>query len=304
MTARRGTYSIVARDPETGDLGVAVQSHWFSVGSVVSWAEPGVGAVATQSIAEPAYGPRLLERLRSGQGPLPALDELLADDEQSRFRQVAVIDGQGAVAVHTGEGCIPFAGHEEDENFSTQANMMAGPEVWPAMADAFRTATGSLSRRLLAALDAGESAGGDVRGRQSAALVVVPADGEAWERTVELRVEDDRDPLGELRRLLDLADAYAIASEGDDLVGEGRHTEAAERYRRAAELAPASEELLFWAGLAIAQGGDLDGGVERVRAAIEMHSGWRDLLERLEPDIAPAAVAVRGELGSAEQPGR
>jgi uncharacterized Ntn-hydrolase superfamily protein len=301
---RRGTYSIVARDPDTGEMGVAVQSHWFSVGSVVSWAEPGIGAVATQSIAEPAYGPRLLERLRGGQAPEQALNELLADDDQARFRQVAVVDGGGAVAVHTGEGCIPFAGHVEDESFSAQANMMAGPDVWPAMADAFRSATDPLPRRLLAALDAGEAAGGDVRGRQSAALVVVPADGEAWQRTVELRVEDHTDPLGELRRLLDLADAYAVATEGDDLVGEGRHAEAAERYREAAKLAPANDELLFWAGLALAQGGDLEGGIERVRSAIEMHSGWRDLLERLEPEIAPSAATVRAELGMAEEPSR
>jgi len=298
---RRGTYSIVARDPGTGELGVAVQSHWFSVGSVVSWAEPGVGAVATQSIAEPAYGPRLLERLRGGHAPGQALEELLGADEQARFRQVAVVDGSGAVAVHTGEGCIPYAGHIEGEDFSTQANMMAGPEVWPAMAEAFRTATGPLTRRLLAAVDAGESAGGDVRGRQSAALVVVPAEGETWQRTVELRVEDHADPLGELRRLLDLSDAYALASEGDDLVGEGRHAEAATCYRRAAELAPANAELLFWAGLAMVQGGDLDGGMERVRSAIDMHSGWRDLLERLEPEIAPAAAVVRGELGIEKQ---
>jgi uncharacterized Ntn-hydrolase superfamily protein len=294
---RRGTYSIVARDPETGELGVAVQSHWFSVGSIVSWAEPGVGAVATQSIAEPAYGPRLLERLRDGHGPREALDELLAADEQARVRQVAVVDREGARAVHTGEGCIPYAGHVEGEDFSAQANMMASPKVWPAMAEAFRGAGGPLTRRLLAALDAGESAGGDVRGRQSAALLVVPAGGEPWERTVELRVEDHPQPLDELRRLLDLADAYAVATEGDDLVGEGRHAEAAARYRRAAELAPASDELLFWAGLALAQGGDLDAGVERVRSAIEMHSGWRDLLERLEPEIAPAAPEVRSELG-------
>jgi uncharacterized Ntn-hydrolase superfamily protein len=298
---RRGTYSIVARDAETGELGVAVQSHWFSVGSVVSWAEPGVGAVATQSIAEPAYGPRLLERLRVGQAPQQALDELLAEDEQARVRQVAVIDRTGAVAVHTGEGCIPYAGDFMGEGFSAQANMMARAEVWPAMAAAFGAASGPLSRRLLAALDAGEEAGGDVRGRQSAALVVVPAEGEAWERTVELRVEDHQDPLGELRRLVDLADAYAVASEGDDLVGEGRHAESAERYRRAAELAPANEELMFWAGLALAQGGDVDAGAERVASAIEMHSGWRDLLARLSPDIAPSAPTVREALGIAEE---
>ena len=296
MAVRRGTYSIVACDPETGELGVAVQSHWFSVGSVVSWAEPGVGAVATQSIAEPAYGPRLLEQLPSGEEPRRALDELLATDEQARLRQVAVVDGSGAVAVHTGEGCIPYAGHVEGEGFSAQANMMASPGVWPAMAEAFTSAAGSLPRRLLTALDAGQDAGGDVRGKQSAALVVVPSAGESWQRTVELRVEDDRDPLGELRRLLDLADAYAVATEGDDLVGERRHAEAAERYRRASELAPANDELLFWAGLAMAQGGDMDGGVERVRSAIAMHSGWRDLLERLDPEIAPSAAAVRDAL--------
>ena len=300
MIARKGTYSLVARDPDTGELGVAVQSHWFSVGSIVSWAEPGVGAVATQSIAEPAYGPRLLERLRSGDAPGDALDQLLAADEQARFRQVAVVDAAGAVAVHTGDGCIPFAGHVEADGFTAQANMMASDAVWPAMAEAFDGATGSLPRRLVAALDAGEAAGGDVRGRQSAALLVVPAQGEPWRRTVELRVEDDDDPLGELRRLLDLADAYAIATEGDDLAGEGRHAEAADRYRRAAELVPANRELLFWAGLALAQGGELEAGAERVRSAIEMHGGWRDLLARLDPEIAPAAPAMRRALGITE----
>jgi uncharacterized Ntn-hydrolase superfamily protein len=301
---RRGTYSLVARDPDTGEVGVAVQSHWFSVGSVVSWAEPGVGAVATQSIAEPAYGPRLLERLRGGQSPEEALSELLDADGQAHVRQVAVVNANGAVAIHTGEGSIPFAGHVEGEDFSAQANMMAGPEVWPAMAKAFSAATGPLPRRLLAALDAGEAAGWDVRGRQSAALVVVPSQGESWERTVELRVEDHTDPLGELRRLLDLADAYAVATEGDDLVGEGRHGEAAERYRRAAQLAPASDELLFWAGLAMAQGGDLEGGTERVRSAIDMHGGWRDLLARLDADIAPGAPAVRDAMGMTSQEDR
>jgi len=254
MAMRRGTYSIVARDAGTGDLGVAVQSHWFSVGSIVSWAEPGVGAVATQSIAEPAYGPRLLDRLRGGQPPREALDELRAGDEQARFRQIATIDSAGQTAVHTGAGCIPHSGHIEGDGFSAQANMMASPEVWPAMAEAFTGEKGTLAHRLLAALDAGEAAGGDVRGRQSAALVVVPEKGERWRRVVELRVEDHREPLCELRRLLDLAEAYALATEGDDLVGEGRHAEAAERYRRASELAPDSQELLFWAGLSLAQG--------------------------------------------------
>jgi uncharacterized Ntn-hydrolase superfamily protein len=301
VTVKRGTYSIVARDPGTGELGVAVQSHWFSVGSIVSWGEPGVGAVATQSIAEPAYGPRLLERLRNGQRPQAALDELLTADDQARVRQVSVVDATGAVAVHTGEGCIPYAGHVEGDGFSAQANMMAGPEVWPAMAVAFTASSEPLSRRLLAALDAAEEAGGDVRGRQSAALVVVPREGESWRRTVELRVEDDTNPLGELRRLLDLADAYAFADRADALVAEGRHDEAGEAGRRALELAPANDELVFWAGLGMAQAGDLEAGVERVRSAIEMHPGWRDLLARLAPDIAPSAAAVREALGVKEQ---
>ena len=301
MTVRRGTYSIVAREPETGELGVAVQSHWFSVGSVVSWGEPGVGAVATQSIAEPAYGPRLLERLRNGEAPREALEKLLAADEQAAVRQVAVVDANGAVAVHTGERCITYAGHLEGDGFSAQANMMAGPGVPPAMAEAFTTSRGPLPRRLLDALDAAQAAGGDVRGRQSAALLVVPAEGEPWRRTVELRVEDHIDPLGELRRLLDLADAYSFADQADTLMAEGRHDEAGEAGRKALELAPANGELVFWAGLGMAQAGDLDAGVERVRSAIEMHSGWRDLLARLTPDIAPSAAAVRDALDVPEE---
>ena len=294
---RRGTYSIVARDAASGELGVAVQSHWFSVGSIVSWAEPGVGAVATQSIAEPAYGPRLLARLAAGARPADALDQLLGEDDGARFRQVAAVDADGRVAAHTGHGCIEFAGHTEGEGFSAQANMMRVPEVWPAMAAAFEAAQGPLARRLLAALDAGEQAGGDVRGRQSAALVAVAPEGEPWQRKVELRVEDHAAPLDELRRLLDLHDAYELAGEGDDLVGEGRHDEAGERYREAAAAAPGNHELLFWSGLAIAQGGEVEEGAARVREAIALQPGWAELLPRLSPEIAPAAAAVRAALG-------
>lgn len=293
---RRGTYSIVARDRATGELGVAVQSHWFSVGSIVSWAEPGVGVVATQSLAEPAYGPRLLARLGAGAEPAAALDQLLGEDDGARFRQVAAVDSVGRVGAHTGHACIEHAGHQEGDGFSAQANMMRSHEVWPAMAAAFESAKGPLSRRLLAALDAGEKAGGDARGRQSAALVVVAADGEPWEREVELRVEDDPEPLAELRRLLDLHDAYELATQGDDLVGEGRHQEAGERYREAAAAAPDNHELLFWSGLALAQAGELDEGVERVSRAIELEPGWAELLPRLTPEIAPSAETVRERL--------
>jgi uncharacterized Ntn-hydrolase superfamily protein len=289
---RRGTYSIVARDPRTGELGVAVQSHWFSVGSIVAWAQPGTGAVATQSIAEPAYGPRLLERLERGEAPADALAAELAADPQAQFRQVAVIGAAGAPATHTGPGAIAYAGHAAGELFSAQANMMASESVWPAMAQAFEDAQGPLARRLLAALHAAEAAGGDARGRQSACLVVVPAEGERWERTVDLRVEDHAEPLHELERLLTLHDAYGLATEGDDLVGQGRHAEAGERYEAAAALAPENHELLFWAGLAAAQAGDLEAGVRKVRRAIEMQPGWRELLDRLSPEIAPSARAV------------
>ena len=297
MSVRRGTYSIVARDPETGELGVAVQSHWFSVGSIVTWARPGVGAVATQSIGEPSYGPHLLDRLARGEAPAEALTAELDGDELARFRQVAVVDGRGRVTAHTGDGCMAFAGDRQGDGFSAQANLMASAEVWPAMAVAFDAAEGPLARRLLAALDAAEEAGGDVRGRQSAALLVVGAEGEPWQTEVELRVEDATVPLGELRRLLDLHDAYGLADRADTLAGEGRHEDAAELYRAAAEAAPANVELSFWAGLGIAASGDVDAGAERVRTALDAHGGWRDLLARLEPEIAPAVDAVRAALG-------
>jgi uncharacterized Ntn-hydrolase superfamily protein len=297
VSVRRGTYSIVARDPTSGELGVAVQSHWFSVGSIVPWAAPGVGAVATQSIAEPAYGPRLLDRIAAGEAVGDALEELLAADEQARFRQVAAVDAGGAVVAHTGDGCIAHAGHAEGESFCAQANMMGSPDVWPAMVRAFSAAEGRLSRRLLASLEAGEAAGGDVRGRQSAALVVVPAEGGRWQKVTDLRVEDHPEPLEELARLLDLSEAYALAAEGDELAGAGRHDQAAERYRRAAALAPNRDELLFWAGLAMAQHGDLRGALEHLRRAMEIHAGWRELLARLDPAIAPGAEPAREALG-------
>jgi uncharacterized Ntn-hydrolase superfamily protein len=294
---RQGTYSIVARDPSSGELGVAVQSHWFSVGSIVPWAAPDIGAVATQSIAEPAYGPRLLDRIAAGQAVGDALDALLAADQQARFRQVAAVDVRGAVAVHTGDGCIPHAGHAKGDGFCAQANLMASPDVWPAMVRAFDAAEGRLSRRMLASLEAGEAAGGDLRGRQSAALIVVPAEGEGWLRVTDLRVEDHPEPLEEMARLLDLSEAYALAAEGDELAGAGRHEQAAERYRQAARLAPDSDELLFWAGLALAKLGDLEGALERLRRAMGIHPGWRELLARLDPEIAPGAEPAREALG-------
>ena len=292
---RRGTYSIVARDPSTGELGVAVQSHWFSVGSVVSWARPGVGAAATQSVAEVAHGPNMLAALESGAGAAGAIEAVLADDEQARYRQLGVVDAQGAAAAHTGEGCIDYAGQQVGESFTCQANMMAAETVPAAMAAAYRGAEGDLAARMLAALLAAEGEGGDVRGRQSAALLVVPAEGEPWRARFDIRVEDHADPLAELARVLRLARAYEMAGEADELVAEGEHARATELYAAAAELAPEADELTFWAGLGVAAQ-DLDGGVELVRRAAAVKPSWLTLLERLPDDLAPTAGAVREAL--------
>lgn len=286
------TYSIVARDPETGQLGVAVQSHWFAVGPIVPWARPGVGAVATQANAEIAYGPRALASMESGAGAPETLERLLAEDPSAATRQVAVLDAVGQVAVHTGELCIPLAGHAIGDGVSCQANIMASEQVWPSMLEAFGVARGPLSTRLLAALDAAEREGGDLRGRQSAAILVVAAEGESWETVVSLRVEDDPDPLGELRRLVAVHEAYVLAGRADELVGEGRHDDAALLYRQAAELAPGNHELRFWGGLGLVQMGDLETGLAQVREAIAEHPPWRELLATLPKQVAPAAEQV------------
>ncbi len=189
------TYSIVARDPQTGELGVAVQSHWFGVGPLVPWARPGVGAAATQANVRVAYGPEALELLASGVGAEEALARLTAADPGAAGRQLAIVDAHGGVAAHTGSACMDFAGHVTGDQVSCQANIMANATVWSRMLETFSTAAGPLASRLLAALDAAEAAGGDIRGRQSAALLVVPAAGEWWETNVSLRVEDHPEPL-------------------------------------------------------------------------------------------------------------
>lgn len=292
------TYSIVARDPDTGELGVATQSHWFSVGSVVPWARAGIGAVATQANAAIAYGPRGLGLLESGLTAPEALRRLVAEDRLSASRQVAIVDARGRVAAHTGAECVPFAGDVQAPGVTCQANMMASEAVWPAMLGAYRAGQGApLADRMLAALEAAEAEGGDLRGRQSAALIVVPAAGEPWDTVVSLRVEDHPDPLDELRRLLQLDRAYRLAGEADERMAAGRHDDGARLYLEAAELAPESDELRFWAGLGAAQAGDLDSAADHVRAALAVHDGWRELLRRLPPALAPAAPAVLERLG-------
>jgi uncharacterized Ntn-hydrolase superfamily protein len=292
------TYSVVAFDLATGEHGAAVHSHWFSVGSLCIWARPGVGAVATQSVVEPAHGPHGLDRLAAGAGAAEALEALLAADALAAVRQVGIVDAAGRVAVHTGTDCIACAGDAAGVHVSAQANMMARETVPAAMVAGFERAEGDLAERLMAALDAAEGEGGDVRGRQSSALVVVPPQGERWQARFELRVEDHREPVAEMRRLLRLARAYELAGEADELMASERAQEAGPLYERAAELAPESDELLFWAGLAQAHAGDAERGIAAVRRAIELNPGWRTLLERLSPDFAPAGERVRRELGS------
>jgi uncharacterized Ntn-hydrolase superfamily protein len=295
------TYSILARDPSTGELGVAVQSHWFSVGSVVAWARPGVGAVATQALARAAYGPEGLALMQAGTSAPEALSQLLAGDPGAALRQVAMIDAHGRHATHTGERCIGFAGHSPGEQVSCQANMMRSETVWGAMLEAFLGASGPLAGRLMVALEAAEAEGGDARGRQSAAILTVPERGEPWETTVSLRVEDHPEPLVELRRLLRVHEAYALADEAERLAAEGRHQEAAERWERALMLAPDSHELRFWSGLGAAVAGELPRAVAEVRAAIAAEPGWRGLLARMPGELAPAAPEVLRELERRER---
>jgi uncharacterized Ntn-hydrolase superfamily protein len=278
------TYSIVARDPATGELGVAVQSHWFSVGALVPWAEAGVGAVATQSFVEPSYGPLGLEMMRAGRSAPEALRGLLAADGHPEVRQVAMVDAQGRVAAHTGKACIQAAGQQLGAGFSVQANLMANERVWPAMARAFEAARGDLADRMLAALEAAQAEGGDIRGQQSAALVVVAgrASGRSWEdRILDLRVEDHPAPLAELRRLVGVARAYRHMNAGD-LAVERKDLPAAEReYGAAARLLPGSAEVIYWHAVALASAGEVERALPIFARAFALDPAWRTLTPRL-----------------------
>jgi uncharacterized Ntn-hydrolase superfamily protein len=276
------TYSIVARDG-TGAFGVGVQSHWFNVGAVVPWMEAGVGAVAVQSISDPWSGMKALDLLRSGVGAAAALESLLAGDEQAAYRQIAIVDADGVVATHTGDLCIAEAGHVVGDGFSAQANLMDRATVWSAMAEAFVQAEGDLAERLLTALEAAEADGGDVRGRQSAALVVVPArrfDGPAF----DLRVEDAPDPLGELRRLVSLQRAYLQLNRGDAMMAAGDLDAALAAYEAATQIVPDSAtdgEAAFWTGVTFAGNGRFDEAVPYLSRAAVFGQRWRKLLPRL-----------------------
>jgi uncharacterized Ntn-hydrolase superfamily protein len=209
------TYSIIARDRTTGEVGVAVQSRAFNTAAVVSWARPGVGAVATQAFGERRYGYRGIELMAAGLPPAEALAELRGADELADYRQVAMMDAEGNLTQHTGSRCIETAGHLSGEGWGAQANMVDSPRVWEAIGAAFEAAEGTLARRLLSALEAAQDAGGDWRGMQGGGIVVVSAEGEPWERVVDVRVDDSDAPLSELRRLLDAAEAYGELFQTD-----------------------------------------------------------------------------------------
>jgi len=278
------TYSIVARDAATGELGVAVQSHWFSVGSIVSWAEAGVGAVATQSFVDPAYGPLGIDMMRNGKTARQALDGLLASDPGEAVRQVAMVDAKGNVAVHTGKKCIPAAGHMSGEQFSVQANLMANDRVWPAMAKAFRETKGALADRMLAALDAAQAAGGDIRGKQSAAILIVSGTptGKSWvDRKIDLRVEDHPEPLKELRRLVSVHRAYERMNNGDVAVEKGDIEGALREYRDAESLLPNNVEVQYWSAVSLANAGRLEESLPLFRAVFMREPAWVELTARL-----------------------
>ena len=282
--ARNHTYSIVARDPVTGDFGVAVQSHWFQVGPAVPWVEAGVGAVATQSFTRVDYGPLGLALMRSGKSPSEALASLLATDAQKDVRQVAMVDRHGAVAAWTGPKCIAAAGDRQGKGYSVQANLMDNPGVWPAMAAAYEGASGDLAERLLVALEAAERAGGDIRGRQSAALVVVRAEstGKPWEdRLVDLRVDDAEAPLVELRRLLVLHRAYAEMNQGDEAAAKEEWSAAVGHYTKAAELAPGIAELPFWEAVTLFMAGREEEALPIFAAVFAREERWATLVPRL-----------------------
>ena len=278
------TYSIAARDPLSGQLGVAVESHWFSVGSMVAWAEAGVGAVATQATIEPGYGPLGLGLMRGGVSAGEALPRLLATDDGRALRQVAVVDAAGRAAAHTGGRCIEAAGHLVGDGFSVQANMMASSDVWPAMARAYRACTGEFAERLLAALEGGQAAGGDIRGQQSAAILIVaarPSD-RPWEDTLlELRVEDHPRPLAELRRLVHMQRAYELMNKGDQDLGRGDVESALACYRTAARMLPSVAELPFWHAVTLADLGRLDAALPIFAKVFGAEPVWAVLIQRL-----------------------
>jgi len=278
------TYSIVARDSVTGDMGVAVQSHWFSVGSIVTYGKAGIGVVATQSLVNPSYGPKGLALMGEGLSPQQALDVLLANDSGEMYRQVAFLNTNGAVATHTGNLCIDAAGHKQGKDFSVQANMMLNNTVWDAMANAFETTSGALSERMLAALKAAEGEKGDIRGKQSAAILIVKgvASGNSWEDTImDLRIEDHDNPLVELERLMKVHKAYDFMNKGDLAMEEGDSKKAETLYLGAQKLFPENLEMQYWYAINLLNNKEFIKAHSILESIFKQDDNWRALTSRL-----------------------
>ncbi len=278
------TYSIVCRDAETGELGVAVQTHWFGVGTRVSWAEAGVGAIATQSFTNASFGPRGFELLKQGKTAQEALDILIESDDGRDVRQVAIIDNKGNVAAWTGKKCIKDAGHIVGENFSVQANLMLNDKVWPAMSKAFKETKGHISERMLAALEAAQNEGGDIRGKQSAAMIVVKPEssGQPWaDRTVDLRIDDHSEPVKEMRRLLKINKAYEHMDLGDAAIEKNDIEGAEYHYGKAAELYSENIEIKYWYAVSLANAGKVEMSLPIFKEIFAKDENWRILTERL-----------------------
>jgi uncharacterized Ntn-hydrolase superfamily protein len=290
------TYSIVARDPLTGRFGVAVQSHAYTVGPIVPWLEAGVGAIATQAFVNIGFGPIGLEMLRNGWSAEKVVAALVAGDETPEQRQIGVVDTQGRAASYTGSACVPAAGNDARDGFTVQGNLLERDEVWRSMAPAYEAALAEklpFSERLLRALEAAEEQGGDVRGRQSAAIVIVDAElrPTRWRSLyMDLRVEDHDQPVPELRRLVNLWEAQALLDDESDAAKAG--VSEADRYAEARRRAPEFWELAFWAAVELAKRGDLETARREMQAAVAADSRWKTTLEhmaqsgRIEPELA------------------
>lgn len=281
------TFSIVAIDKEAGQIGVAVQSHWFSVGSVVAWAEPGVGVVATQSLVNVSFGPRGLDLMKQGKAAPDALKELLDSDSGSAFRQVALIDNQGRVAAHTGGKCIPEAGHIVGKNYSVQANMMLNDKVVPAMSRAFEASSGPLAERLVAALLAAQQAGGDIRGQQSAAIKVVRLNstGKIWQDLlIDLRVEDHPHAVAEIARTLKVYRAYEHMNNGDLAIEHNDEQAALREYGAAQQMFPDNLEMKYWTAVSLVNIGRLEQALPIFKEVFLKDENWAELTKRIVPN--------------------
>ncbi|MGQ9798196.1 MAG: DUF1028 domain-containing protein [Ignavibacterium sp.] len=278
------TYSIVARDPNTGEMGVAVQSHWFSVGSIVSWGEAGVGVIATQSFVNPSFGQRGLEMLKQGMTAQEVVDLLIDSDEGRDFRQLAIVDAKGNSAAYTGSKCIPEAGHIVGDNYCVQANLMLNNLVWSEMSKAFESSDGPLAERLIAALEAAQNVGGDIRGQQSAAILVVKgkATGKLWEdRYIDLRVEDHPQPVKEIKRLLKVFRAYEHMNNGDLAVEKNDMKLAMEHYSAAMKMFPENLEMKYWTAVTLVNNGQINEALPMFRDIFSADDNWRKLTPRL-----------------------